>query len=73
MDDVWVCSGQSNMAFEVQDCMNAKHEIKLAKYPEIKYFQVKRVKADKTLSDMSPIEGTQPEWVNKWQNFKTVR
>ena len=65
--EVWVCSGQSNMAFEVQDCMNAGQEIKAANYPEIRYFQVKRAKAAQPLNDVSPVEVNQADWLNKWQ------
>ncbi len=32
--EVWVCSGQSNMAMEVRSCLNAKEEISSATYPE---------------------------------------
>jgi len=36
--DVWVCSGQSNMAFDVQNCLNPKEEIENANYSEIRFF-----------------------------------
>jgi sialate O-acetylesterase len=38
--DVWVCSGQSNMAWKVANSMNAEEEIKNANYPLIRFFQV---------------------------------
>jgi sialate O-acetylesterase len=34
--DVWVCSGQSNMAMSVQNCQNAEDEIAAANYPNIR-------------------------------------
>ncbi len=36
--EVWVCSGQSNMRFEVENCDNAEEEIAAANWPEIKLF-----------------------------------
>ncbi|NOY37294.1 MAG: sialate O-acetylesterase [Chlorobi bacterium] len=63
--EVWVCSGQSNMAMEVQNCLNAKQEISSASYPQIRYFQVKRTKAIKPLDDVSPVENE--SGLNKWE------
>ena len=40
--DVWICSGQSNMAMSVFRCNNAKDEIKSANYPEMRLFRVPR-------------------------------
>lgn len=38
--DVWLCSGQSNMAFKVADARDAAQEIAAANYPEIRQFFV---------------------------------
>ncbi len=38
--EVWLCSGQSNMAFPVRGSINALQEIKNANYPEIRLFKV---------------------------------
>jgi sialate O-acetylesterase len=38
--DVWVCSGQSNMEWSVQNADNAEDEIAAADYPEIRLFTV---------------------------------
>jgi len=43
--DVWICSGQSNMAMTVNRCTNADKEAAEAKYPQIRLFTVKRVVA----------------------------
>ncbi len=40
--EVWICSGQSNMAFLVNDVMNAEKEIMDADYPFIRHFTVKK-------------------------------
>lgn len=40
--EVWVCSGQSNMAMSVRGSFNAKEEIAAAKYPRIRLFAVRR-------------------------------
>lgn len=38
--DVWICSGQSNMVWTVENSKNAKKEIAEANYPEIRFFKV---------------------------------
>ena len=38
--DVWVCSGQSNMEFNLANTNNSEEEIAGARYPEIRLFQV---------------------------------
>ncbi len=38
--DVWICSGQSNMAWTVANSKNAEKEIANANYPEIRFFKV---------------------------------
>ena len=63
--EVWVCSGQSNMAMEVQRCLNAKQEMSSANYPQIRHFQVKRTKAIKPLDDVSPVD--KESRLNKWE------
>ncbi|NQU20654.1 MAG: sialate O-acetylesterase [Candidatus Nealsonbacteria bacterium] len=49
--EVWVCSGQSNMAWTLARAKDAETEIAAAKYPRIRLFQVKRAKADTPQSD----------------------
>lgn len=38
--DVWICSGQSNMAWSVKNSKNADTEIKNANYPNLRLFTV---------------------------------
>jgi len=38
--DVWICSGQSNMEFEVYKLLDAEQEIANANYPDIRLFNV---------------------------------
>ncbi|MNK18042.1 Glycosyl hydrolases family 2, sugar binding domain [compost metagenome] len=38
--EVWFCSGQSNMEMSVANALNAKEEVSLANYPEIRMFTV---------------------------------
>lgn len=38
--DVWLCSGQSNMAFRMKQVANAKEEIAAANHPAIRFFRV---------------------------------
>jgi sialate O-acetylesterase len=65
--EVWVCSGQSNMAMEVRSCMNADKEIAEAKYPMIRQFQVKRTKAALPLEDVAPVADSKASWLNTWE------
>jgi sialate O-acetylesterase len=43
--DVWLCSGQSNMAWVVKNSNDAEKEIAAANYPEIRCFTVKKATA----------------------------
>ncbi len=65
--EVWICSGQSNMAMEVKSCLNAGEEISTANYPRIRHFQVKRAKAAKPLEDVAPVPDSDGSWLNKWE------
>jgi sialate O-acetylesterase len=49
--DVWVCSGQSNMRTPVAKSKNGQQEVKNAKYPSIRLFNVKPATADKPQFD----------------------
>ena len=49
--EVWVCSGQSNMAFVVRNVNNADKEIAAAKYPNIRMFTVTREVAETPQDD----------------------
>jgi sialate O-acetylesterase len=51
--EVWLCSGQSNMAWTVSACLNAAAEIAEAKdTPTIRHYQVPRVDATRPLADV---------------------
>lgn len=51
--DVWICSGQSNMAFALNRVNNAEEEIATANYPNIRLFTVKRDAAQTPRSDVT--------------------
>ena len=55
--EVWVCSGQSNMAMRLGGCSNAKEEAAKASFPKIRFFRVKNVTAEK------PLDSTEGQWV----------
>ena len=55
--DVWLASGQSNMAMRVSGVYNAPEEIKAANYPEIRFFMVGRDLAS------APRKDTAGEWL----------
>jgi sialate O-acetylesterase len=65
--EVWVCSGQSNMALEVENSLNSLQEISEAGYPQIRQFQVKRTKSLTPLDDMQPIGNSAANWLNTWE------
>jgi sialate O-acetylesterase len=65
--EVWVCSGQSNMAMEVENCLNARQEMAVANYPMIRQFQVKRAKSLQPLEDVSPADNPKADWLNTWE------
>ena len=65
--EVWVCSGQSNMAMEVRSCLDADREISEAKHPMIRHFQVKRTKAAEPLEDLAPVVNSKAMWLNTWE------
>ena len=50
--EVWVCSGQSNMEFELKHALNAQQEIKAADYPQIRLLLVPRTPAGLPLNDI---------------------
>ena len=49
--EVWVCSGQSNMAWRVSQTNNAEQEIEAAEYPNIRLFTVAQKKATEPQTD----------------------
>lgn len=49
--DVWLCSGQSNMAWSVAKSTNPKEDIANAKYPQIRSFMVPRNAASERAED----------------------
>ena len=55
--EVWVCSGQSNMAMALRPCNNAQEEIAKANSPEIRLFSVAR----KTSGE--PLDAVGGQWV----------
>lgn len=55
--EVWVCSGQSNMQFNVRSANNAEQEIAEANYPQIRLFQVPNVTAE------TPQRDVKAQWV----------
>lgn len=50
---VWLCSGQSNMAFTLARTESADTEIPKANYPNIRYFKVKCKFSDQPLNDIT--------------------
>jgi sialate O-acetylesterase len=57
--DVWICSGQSNMEFTVDEARNAAAEMTEANYPAIRHVDVANATSDKPLEDVSKTTGWQ--------------
>ncbi|HEV3249930.1 MAG TPA: sialate O-acetylesterase, partial [Puia sp.] len=51
--EVWICSGQSNMEFQVNQVINAASEIEQARYPEIRQFLVPKTISTTPVDDLS--------------------
>lgn len=50
--EVWICSGQSNMQFQVGASKNAKEELNDADYPMIRHFMVERNMSSQLKNDV---------------------
>lgn len=55
--EVWVCSGQSNMQLEVSEAIDAPKEIAAANFPQIRMFNVERIRA------AEPQKDTKGKWL----------
>ncbi|MBC7889316.1 MAG: hypothetical protein H7Z13_15675 [Ferruginibacter sp.] len=51
--DVWVCSGQSNMEFRLQNANDADREIQQANYPRIRHFEVPKTVSPQPKDDLT--------------------
>jgi sialate O-acetylesterase len=49
--EVWLASGQSNMHLSLPAALNGPEEVKNAKYPEMRFFMVSPIAADKPAAD----------------------
>ena len=70
--DVWVCSGQSNMEFTVDEARNAPVEIAEANYPYIRHIDIADAVSDKPLEDVSKTGGWQAATGGNVGNFTAV-
>ena len=51
--DVWICSGQSNMEWEVKKCGNPAEEIANGNYPMIRHVRIDHVTSPSKLKDVA--------------------
>jgi sialate O-acetylesterase len=49
--DVWLCSGQSNMAHPMHECETAKEDIPASNYPQLRTFRVREAIGDEPWDD----------------------
>jgi sialate O-acetylesterase len=54
--EVWICSGQSNMQWQLRQTENAEAAIAAAKYPMIRLFTAPRLEVD------APVKDVKAEW-----------
>ena len=52
LGEIWVCSGQSNMEFEMMHVQNSKEEISRADYPQLRMLLVPRTTSAVPLNDV---------------------
>ena len=65
--DVWICSGQSNMAMNVGNCLNPEAEEKAADLPQIRHFKVKNTVLPEAAADVNGSwKVASPETVSGW-------
>ncbi len=55
--DVWICSGQSNMEWNVANSNNGKQEVASADYPMIRHIKINNLVSDKPLDDIKANSG----------------
>jgi len=73
--EVWVCSGQSNMAMGVGAALNGKQEMADANYPQIRLFQVPNRTAGQPIQDVDGIwRVCNPEGIThgNWEGFSAA-
>lgn len=61
--DVWLASGQSNMAFKMHKSQTGKADIGSANYPEIRFFYIPRSAHHERQNDYSLVAPLKPKWV----------
>jgi sialate O-acetylesterase len=54
--EVWICSGQSNMEFELKSARNADNEIMNAGYPEIRHIKIPLTLSSTPKDDIQPAQ-----------------
>src|SRR5450432_570877 len=54
--EVWLCSGQSNMEFELRSAKDADMEISLADYPEIRHIKIHLTDSGTPKEDISSVK-----------------
>lgn len=67
--EVWVCGGQSNMAWTLRGSTDADIEISSANFNEIRFLKLPNIASPTKLDDF-PI-GKPTDWIGKWQKAMT--
>ncbi len=67
--EVWVCGGQSNMAWTLRGSTDADIEISSANFPEIRFLKLPNVASPREQDDF-PL-GKPTDWIGKWQKSVT--
>ena len=67
--EVWICGGQSNMAWTLRGSTDADIEISSANFNEIRFLKLPNIASPTKLDDF-PI-GKPTDWIGKWQKAIT--
>lgn len=70
--DVWICSGQSNMEWNVANSNNSKEEIAGADFPKIRHIKITTAVAGKPLADIGGSSGWHSATPANVENFTAV-
>jgi sialate O-acetylesterase len=66
LGEVWLASGQSNMAWPLKQALNGRDEVAAARYPDIRFFRARNNPAPKAPQDRLPAWTAQSRNVNSW-------
>lgn len=70
--EVWLCSGQSNMEFTVNNVINSSSEISSSNFPLVRHIKILNTTSEKPLDDIRPTSGWKAALPGTVGNFTAV-